>query len=78
MRAEREVGCCIACALCLITSVGTLTAQAAISPAEAAAMCTKGSLHCSSFATPPGGKYAFPSAVYWIFGVGVKCRFSES
>ena len=37
--AARDEGCCFACARCFTTSVGTLTAHAAISPNEAASMC---------------------------------------
>ena len=44
-RAEREENCWRAWARCLITSVGTRTAQAATSPADAAAMCSSGSDH---------------------------------
>lgn len=43
VKADSEDGCCRACALCLMTSVGTLTAHAAISPKLAASICTPAS-----------------------------------
>lgn len=47
--ADIEDGYWRACALCLTTSVGTLTAQAAISPREAAAICDRGAAQgCAS------------------------------